>query len=95
MWNPRELFNYWHMQLWNVIEWIFGVMKKRFRVLLLPQEYPIAMQVCLISALTALHNILQIYDPDDKIIDEDYILDVCNGSQTYSEGIEHTLSTEE
>jgi len=70
-------------------------MKKRFRVLLLPQEYPIAMQVRLISALAALHNILRIYDLDDKIIDEDYIPDVCDGSQMYSEGIVRTLSTEE
>jgi len=70
-------------------------MKKHFWVLLLPQEYPITMQVRLISALAALHNILWIYDLDDKIIDEDYILDVCDGSQMYSEGIECMLSTEE
>ena len=93
LWNPRELFNYWHVQLRNVIEWIFGVMKKCFQVLLLLKEYPITMQVCLISALAALYNILWIYDPDDKIINEDYKPDGCDDSQMYSEGIECTLST--
>ena len=68
-------------------------MKKCFQVLLLLKEYPITMQVCLISALAALYNILWIYDPDDKIINEDYILDGCDDSQIYSEGIECTLST--
>ena len=70
-------------------------MKKRFRVLLLPQEYPIEMQVRLVSALAALHNIIRVYDPDDRVIDDDYIPDVRNSSQTYGEGIERTISAEE
>jgi len=94
-WNSRELFNFRHAQLWNIIEQIFGVMKKRFWVLLLPQEYPIEMQVCLVPTLTVLHNIIWVYDPNDKVIDEDFIPDTCNDSQTYSEGIEHSLSAEE
>jgi hypothetical protein len=70
-------------------------MKKRLRVLLLRQEYPTKMQVRLVSALAALHNILRIYDPDDRVIDDDFIPDVCDNSQVYSERIERTLSAEE
>jgi hypothetical protein len=70
-------------------------MKKHFQVLLLPQEYPIEMQVCLVPALAVLHNILWVYNPDDRVIDEDFIPDTHDNSQTYSEGIECSLSVEE
>jgi len=93
--NSRELFNFWHAQLRNVIEQIFGVIKKQFQVLLLSQEYLIKMQVCLVPTLAVLHNIIQVYDPNDKVIDEDFIPDTRDDSQTYSEGIERSLSAEE
>jgi len=70
-------------------------MKKRFQVLLLPQEYLIEMQVHLVPALAVLHNIIWVYDPDDKVINEDFIPDTRDDSQTYSEGIERSLSAEE
>jgi len=94
-WNSRELFNFQHAQLQNIIKRIFEVMKKQFWVLLLPQEYPIEMQVHLVPALAVLHNIIRVYDPDDKVINEDFISDTHNDSQTYSEGIKHSLSAEE
>jgi hypothetical protein len=56
-----------------VIEWIFGVMKKRFRVLLLAQEYPIEAQVQLVSALVVVHNYIRIFDPRDKELNEKHI----------------------
>ena len=37
--NHKELFNYRHAQLRNVIECIFGVVKRRFKVLVIAQEY--------------------------------------------------------
>jgi hypothetical protein len=49
----------------------------------------------LVPALAVLHNILQVYDPDDRVIDEDFIPDTCDNSQTYSKGIECSLSAEE
>jgi hypothetical protein len=70
-------------------------MKKCFQVLLLPQEYLIEMQVCLVPMLAVLYNILWVYDPNDRVIDEDFIPDTCDNSQTYSEGIECSLSAEE
>ena len=53
------------------------------------------MQVHLVPALAVLHNIIWVYDPNDKVIDEDFIPDMCNDSQIYSEGIECSLSAEE
>lgn len=53
-----------------MIERIFGVMKKRFRVLLLPQEYPIETQVQLVSALVVVHNFIRLFDPRDKELNE-------------------------
>ena len=71
--NYKELFNFRHAQLRNVIERIFGVMKKRFRVLLLPQEYPIVTQVQLVSALAVVHNFIRLFDPRDKELNDKQI----------------------
>src|SRR5689334_19273528 len=38
--NAKELFNLRHAQLRNVIERIFGVLKKRFAILNTPMQYP-------------------------------------------------------
>jgi hypothetical protein len=40
-------------------------MKKRFKVLLLPQEYSFTTQTQLIAALAALHNFIIIHDSRD------------------------------
>jgi hypothetical protein len=48
-------------------------MKKRFRVLLLPQPYPIETQVQLVSALTVVHNFIRLFDPKDKELNEKHI----------------------
>jgi DDE superfamily endonuclease len=71
--NYKELFNFRHAQLRNVIERIFGVMKRRFRVLLLAQEYSIETQVQLVSALTVVHNFIRLYDPRDKELNTTHI----------------------
>jgi hypothetical protein len=71
--NYKELFNFRHAQLRNVIERIFGVMKKHFRVLLLPQEYPIEVQVQLVSALVVMHNFIRVFDPRDEELNENHI----------------------
>ena len=48
-----------------MIERIFGVLKKRFKVLLLAQEYSFATQAQIVPALAALHNFILIHDPSD------------------------------
>jgi hypothetical protein len=44
---------------------MFGVLKRRFRVLIIPQEYSLDFQACLVSALAVIHNFIHIHDPGD------------------------------
>lgn len=45
-----------------MIEHIFGVLKRRFRILLIPPEYSVKVQAQIPSALCAIHNFIQIHD---------------------------------
>jgi DDE superfamily endonuclease len=63
--NPKELFNLRHASARNVIERIFGILKRRFRILRLPPEYDMAIQALIPPALAALHNFIRQYDPED------------------------------
>ena len=63
--NKEELFNLRHAQARNVIERIFGVLKRRFRILVIPPEYSVQVQAQIPSALCAIHNFIKIHDPDD------------------------------
>jgi hypothetical protein len=60
-----------------VIERIFGVLKKRFTILLLPAEYNMDIQAQIPPALCAIHNFIRRHDPDeiqdilDNTFDED------------------------
>jgi hypothetical protein len=65
--NPQELFNLRHATLCNVIEQIFGVIKKRFRIIQLPPEYSSEIQSCIPPALCLVHNVIRIHDPDDLL----------------------------
>jgi hypothetical protein len=76
--NQRELFNYQHSQLWNHIEHIFGLFKRRFRILLLAPEYSLRIQAQLIPALTVLHNFIRIHDPSDLPDEEDDVQDYAS-----------------
>ena len=68
--NKEELFNLHHAMLRNVIERIFGVLKRRFRILQLAPEYNIDTQSRLPAALSALHNFIRTQDPDDTEMQE-------------------------
>ncbi|KAF8572868.1 hypothetical protein K439DRAFT_1377211 [Ramaria rubella] len=61
--NPQELFNLRHASARNVVEWIFGVLKWRFRVLVHPPEYSLAVQARVPAALAAVHNYIRLHDP--------------------------------
>jgi hypothetical protein len=69
--DAKELFNLRHAQLRNVIERIFGILKKRFKVLIVPQEYEIEIQAQLVSALSVVHNFIRVHDPHDLIGSDD------------------------
>jgi hypothetical protein len=55
-----------------VIERIFGVLKRRFRILIIPPEYDMDVQARLPAALAALHNFIRGADPSEinEFVDE-------------------------
>jgi hypothetical protein len=48
-----------------VIERIFGVIKRRFRILLIAPEYSLAVQARIPAALCTLHNFIRHHDPEE------------------------------
>jgi len=63
--NYKELFNLRHASLRNAIERVFGVLKKRFRILSSPLRYPFATQVSLVIALFCLSNFIKVEGGED------------------------------
>jgi hypothetical protein len=62
--NAKELFNLRHASLRNAIERIFGVLKRKFKILKTAPEYSIQIQVDIVLALTALFNFTRLRDGD-------------------------------
>jgi hypothetical protein len=60
--NAKELFNLRHASLRNAIERIFGVLKRRFKILKAAPEYSIQTQIDIVLALTALFNFTRLRD---------------------------------
>jgi hypothetical protein len=54
--NVKELFNLRYISLRNVIKWIFGVIKRKYKILNTLLKYLIDTQLDLILGLTVLHN---------------------------------------
>jgi hypothetical protein len=63
--NKEELFNLRHASARNVIERIFGVLKRHFRILVHPPHYDMDVQARIPPALCAIHNFIRIHDPDE------------------------------
>lgn len=63
--NAKELYNLRHAQLRNVVERIFGVLKKRWYILNRGPQYSQDVQAKIPSGLAALHNFILEYDPSD------------------------------
>lgn len=63
--NPKELFNLRHASLRNAIERIFGIVKRRFKLMAAAAEYNTRTQAKIPGALAALHNFISTHDPDD------------------------------
>ena len=64
-----------HASAHNVVEQIFGVLKRRFRILELIPEYEMGIQALIPPALAALHNFIRIYDPQDIDMNADEPVD--------------------
>src|SRR6267154_5018847 len=78
--NHKELFNLRHAMLRNVVERIFGVVKRQFHILLLPPEYSMEIQARIPPALCLVHNVIRVHDPNDmmeyrNVLDEHILTD--------------------
>lgn len=63
--NKEELFNLRHASARNVIERIFGVLKRRFRILLMAPEYNAEIQARIPAALCTIHNVIREFDESE------------------------------
>ena len=80
--NAKELFNLRHVSLCNAIERAFGVLKKRFHIIVSTTEpsYCVDTQNEIILACCILHNYLMGVDPDENVItkvDEEVLHSHC------------------
>ena len=57
--NYKELFNLRHASLRNVIERIFGILKRKYQILRRAPEYLFETQTRIIIACCALHNFVR------------------------------------
>ena len=70
------MFNLRHAQLRNAIERIFGVVKRRFHLLISRPEFSYSKQALIVGAGAALHNFLRIHSLINDIgDDEEYDVD--------------------
>jgi DDE superfamily endonuclease len=77
--NHQELFNLRHASARNVIERAFGILKKRFRILLLPPTYDMTTQIRIPAALCCIHNFILAHDSEEgDLPGDDYIPDFGN-----------------
>ena len=91
--NKEELYNLRHASARNVVERIFGILKRRFHILLLAPEYCMEVQAHIPPALCAIHNFIRIHDPHDieEFADiEGHNVDVESGALA-----EHAVTQEE
>ncbi len=59
--DAKELFNYRHSQLRNVIERTWGVLKKRFPILVNMPSFAFAFQVQLVECACQIHNFIRMF----------------------------------
>lgn len=79
----RDLFNYRHSRLRNVIERSFGVLKKRFPILRKGMaSYELETQVDFVIACCALHNFIRMSGGEDELFDD--VTDHSNNASSSS-----------
>ena len=69
--TKEELFNLRHASARNVIERIFGVLKRKFRILHTAPEYSMSIQARIPVALAALYNFNQKYEESEPDHEQD------------------------
>jgi hypothetical protein len=75
--GKKELFNYAHSSLRNVIERSFGVLKMKWQILTAMPSYPPQKQSKIITACMALHN----FTRTCGVVDRDF--DRCDRDENY------------
>ena len=63
--NKEELYNLQHAQAHNVVEWIFGVLKKWWDILNQLPQYDMSIQAHISAGLAAIHNLIVDHDDTD------------------------------
>ena len=76
--DQQELFNLCHASAHIVTEHAFGVLKKRFQILLLLTHYPLDIQACVPVALCIIHNFITLHHPSDHLDDDDDLMGGAN-----------------
>ncbi|KAL5550032.1 hypothetical protein UlMin_000208 [Ulmus minor] len=76
--HRKEIFNYRHASLRNVIERTFGIWKNRFRILRRIPHYTLKKQRDIVIACVVLHNFFKlfsyeatVFNPEDSVVDDD------------------------
>ena len=89
--GKKELFNFMHSSVRNVIERAFGVLKARFHILKDIPNYPWRRQMLIPHACCALHNYIRMEDRADNlftIYGQDYLEFPGESSSVVREGFE-------
>ena len=75
--NAKELFNLRYASLRNVVERIFGVAKRKFKILGVGTEYSVDTQVHLVLGLLGLYNFISLHEGEsiEDIKNEDQEID--------------------
>jgi hypothetical protein len=68
--GSKEVFNYAHSSLWNVIERSFGVLKMKWRILLSLPSFSLEKQSKIIIACMTLYNFIRDSALHDRDFDE-------------------------
>lgn len=68
--NYKELYNLRHSSLRNAVERAFGILKKRFEILVAMPSYPPEVQVKLIKSCFMIHNFIRRNQGFEDIFDE-------------------------
>ena len=76
-----------------MVEQIFGVLKRRYRILLLAPEYSLEIQAQIPSALAAIHNFIRLHDSEEGTLEGD-IDDSMHGYESLNANLRLVLLTQ-
>jgi hypothetical protein len=63
--NKEELYNLRHASARNFVERVFGVLKKKWTILIQPPQFSMEIQAWVPPAMCALHNFILNHNPHD------------------------------